>query len=194
MRIGIDIDDTLTSIKQDFETALEAYANSLEKEINKNINEYDNPKDGGAIFKKIYGFNEEELKYVFKNIQEEITNKAKPRKNAVKSIKNFHKKGHEIVIITARDDYFHDDPYLLSKTWLDKHNIYYDKLIVNARDKKEVCNEQNIDIFIDDNIYNCLTVQTLGIDVICFNENKEKEKLNSYTAWKDINKYIGGKY
>ena len=82
--------------------------------------------------------------------QENITKKAKPREDVVDVIKKLRKDGHKIYIITARDSEFHNDPYELSKTWLDKNNIEYDKLIVNARDKVKICKEQNVNIFIDD--------------------------------------------
>lgn len=58
---------------------------------------------------------QEELKYFLKNIQEEITNMAKPRFNAVEAINRLRKEGHKIIIITARDSEFHDNPYLLVK-------------------------------------------------------------------------------
>ena len=85
----------------------------------------------------MFQFNYEELKYFLKDIQESITNKAKPRENAVEVINKLKNDGNEIIIITARDSEFHDDPYKYSKDWLDKNNIYYDKLVVNARNKED---------------------------------------------------------
>ena len=105
------------------------------------------------MYKKKFEFTYEELKYFLKNIQEEITNRAKPRNNAIETINRLRKEGHKIIIITARDSEFHDNPYLLSKNWLDKNNIEYDKLIVNAREKGTICKNENIDLFIDDTIY-----------------------------------------
>lgn len=93
----------------------------------------------------------------------------KPRFNAVEAINRLRKEG---IIITTRDSEFHDDLYLLSKNWLDKNNIEYDKLIVNAREKGTVCKNENIDLFIDDQLNNCLDVLKEGIKVIRIsNEN-----------------------
>ena len=96
----------------------------------------------------------EELKYFLGPIQEEITNNAIPRPDCVDIIKQLHEDGNEIYIITARDDEFHENPYLQSEVWLKENNIYYDKLIVNARDKRKVCLENNIDmLFTDTKLY-----------------------------------------
>lgn len=65
-----------------------------------------------------------------------------------------------------RDNEFHNDPYLYSKVWLEKNKIYYDKLIVNARDKRRACLENDIALLIDDNISNYLNVTNVGIDAI----------------------------
>ena len=65
-----------------------------------------------------------------------------------------------------RDNEFHNDPYLYSKVWLEKNKIYYDKLIVNAIDKRRACLENDIVLLIDDNISNYLNVTNVGIDAI----------------------------
>jgi len=73
-------------------------------------------------------------------------------------IHNLKELGHTIIIITARTDEFHDNPYRQSKEWLEKNNIEYDKLVVNARDKGMACIEEKIDLYIDDNLNNCIRV------------------------------------
>lgn len=112
--------------------------------------------------------NYEELKHFLGDIQEEITNNAIPRPGAVEAIKKLREEGHEIYIITARDNEFHEDPYMLSKNWLDNNSIEYDKLIVNVREKAPLCKNEKIDIFIDDQLNNCLEVSKEGIKTIRF--------------------------
>ena len=82
--------------------------------------------NNGSKWQELFHFNYKELKYFLKDIQEGITNKAIPRDNAVNVINKLKNDGHKIIIITARDSEFHDDPYKYSKDWLDKNNIYYD--------------------------------------------------------------------
>ena len=146
MRIGIDIDNTLTEVQEKLNKAAYTYAVSL----GKNLDSYDkfmqDEKNDGTEYAKRFQFNYEELKYFLKDIQENITNNAIPRKNAKEVIDKLKNERHTIYIITARDSEFHDDPYIYSKNWLDKNKIYYDKLIVNAREKGEVCKRVNIDL------------------------------------------------
>ncbi len=190
MRIGIDIDDTMTDIKEKLTKAAIKYAKSLNKDMQTiDNNDIVDIFNNGNIYQKLFNFNHEELKYFLGPIQEEITNNAVPRENCAKVINDLHKDGHEIYIVTARDNEFHKDPYLYSKEWLEKNKIYYDKLIVNARDKKIACLENNIALLIDDSISNCLNVANVGIDAIIIG-NKNNSTIKSVDNWQEIYDYI----
>lgn len=191
MRIGIDIDNTLTDIQNELDNAAYEYAISLNKKINlKDLNLIDK-KNNGSIYQKAFGFTYEELKYFLKDIQENITNNATLREGVLEFINKLHLKGYEIYIISSRDSEFHDNPYKQSEEWLKKNNIHYDKLIVNARNKGKVCKQEKIDLFIDDNIYNCLDVKKYGIEVISLNTNScDKYKIPIFDNYTDIYNYI----
>lgn len=191
MIIGIDIDNTLTEVQDKLNEAAFKYAKELGKEIKDVDDTIEDAKNNGDIFIKKFKFTYEELKYFLKDIQEEITNNAKPRSGAVETIKRLRKDGHKIYIVTARDSEFHDDPYELSKKWLDGNNIEYDKLIVNAREKAPVCKAEKIDLFIDDQLLNCLQIAKEGIKTIRIsNEEKELDNVVNVRNWKEIYKYI----
>ena len=191
MRIGIDIDDTLTNVKDELIKAGENYARSLGKDIKVDKN-FEDKNNNGNKWQEMFQFNYEELKYFLKDIQESITNKAKPRENVVEVINKLKNDGNEIIIITARDSEFHDDPYKYSKDWLDKNNIYYDKLVVNARNKEDACIEEKIDLFIDDSKSNCLNVKNAGIKTIrvCNEIEDNNSNLICFNNWNDIYSYI----
>lgn len=192
MNIGIDIDNTITEVQDELNKAAYEYAVKLGKNINNAENPLEDIKNNGEIYIKKFEFTYEELKYFLKNIQEEITHKAKPRINAVETINKLRREGHKIFIITARDSEFHDDPYLLSKNWLDKNNIEYDKLIVNAREKGVVCKNENIDLFIDDQLNNCLDVLKEGIKVIRISKEISKNaEIVDLDNWNKIYEFIG---
>lgn len=192
MNIGIDIDNTITEVQDELNKAAYEYAVKLGKNINNAENPLEDIKNNGDVYKKKFEFTYEELKYFLKNIQEEITNKAKPRINAVETINKLRREEHKIFIITARDSEFHDDPYLLSKNWLDKNNIEYDKLIVNAREKGVVCKNENIDLFIDDQLNNCLDVLKEGIKVIRISKEISKNaEIVDLDNWNKIYEFIG---
>lgn len=192
MNIGIDIDDTLTDIRDKLNLAAEKYANELGKENKNEEDKYVEDNNNGNVYQIKYGFTYEELKYFLSVIHEGITKKEEPRKNCVEIIRKLHNEGHKIYIITARDSEFHEDPYKLSKDWLDKNNIYYDELIVNARNKLEVCQRENIDLFIDDQLANCTKLSEAGIKVIRiteYNDIQHGDIINK-NNWNEIYNYI----
>lgn len=189
MRIGIDIDHTLTDIEEELMEKAESYARQLEKNINVNRKFMIDTTNDGNIYQKMFGFNEEELKYFLGPIQESVTAKAIPRENVVEILNQLHLDGHSIYIITARDFQFHKNPYEQSKEWLKEHHIYFDQLIVNARNKGKVCAEHEIDLLIDDNARNCIEADRYGIDTILFG-NKKYGHLKNYDTWIEIYEYI----
>lgn len=191
MKIGIDIDDTLSDIKDKLTKAAQEYAISLNKNIENKDIEIVDIYNNGNIYQKLYGFNYDELKYFLGTIQEEITNNASVREYCVDIIKKLHEEGNEIFIITARDTEFHVDPYKQSEIWLNNNSIYFDKLIVNARDKVKVCLENNIDLLIDDSISNCINVQKSGINAIRIcNKKFENLGIKEFYNWNEIYGYI----
>ena len=118
MRIGIDIDDTLTNIKEEMTKAVFKYAESLNKNIVNEDLEINDKHNNGSFYQRKFNFTYEELKYFLGTIQEKITNNAIPRPYCVDIIKQLHNDGNEIYIITARDSEFHDNPYLQSELWI----------------------------------------------------------------------------
>lgn len=63
MRIGIDIDNTLTEIEEELIEKAESYARQLGKIINVNREFMIDTTNDGNIYQKMFGFNEEELKH-----------------------------------------------------------------------------------------------------------------------------------
>ena len=102
MNIGIDIDNTITEVQNKLNKAAYDYAIKLGKNIENADNPLEDIKNNKDTYKKKFQFSYDELKYFLKNIQEEITNKATPRENAVEVINRLKKEGHKIYIITAR--------------------------------------------------------------------------------------------
>jgi len=191
MRIGIDIDDTLTDIKDRLNIAAYEYAKSLNKKIDNKYVPVNDKFNNGNAFQTKFGFTYEELKQFLGPIQEKITDNAIPRPHCAQIIKKLHEEGNEIIIITARDDEFHKDPYNQSEKWLKKNKIYYDKLVVNARDKGKACQENTIDIFIDDNINNCKNVLNVGTQVLTIgHKQKYIEGIQNFDDWQQIYEYL----
>ena len=94
---------------------------------------------------------------------------------AVKTINKLKEAGHQIVLITARFDFMENSKLIVvskfTTDWLNKYDIKYDKLITNVSNKGEVAKEHNVDIFVDDNFKQCLSVESKGIKTYIMNNN-----------------------
>jgi len=145
--IGFDLDDTITDIYKDMLN--EAYKFDLSINGNGIIN-----NDEYLVGKK-YKWSDEILDLFFRKHRIKVVERAKIRDNAIKIMNKLKEDGYKIVIITARSDKYYDDSYQYTYNWLKKNDIPFDKLIVNAKDKREVCLSENIGIFVDDMPQNC---------------------------------------
>ena len=165
MVIGLDIDDTIT----DTFGVMFAYSEkftieNLKREIK--VEHVDDVTNTDYV-QAMHGWNnEDELKF-FKKYYQTIVEKTTPYFLAVDIINKLKEEGHKIVLITARFDMTTDDGFFdveaATKKWLQKHGIHYDKLIVNAQNKGEVAEQNNVDVFVDDSLKNCLSVASKGI-------------------------------
>lgn len=186
MRIGIDIDDTITdtwsymvpiysrifNIPTEELSHSQPYYNSVKK-LNLTIDDY---------FK------------IMQPYYRENTLNIPIKKDAQEVINILKKEGHKIIFITARGKMYHE-PKLITKTYLEKNNIKYDKLIINANDKATICKKENIDLFIDDSYKHCQSVSSIGIKVLMFgtNYNKNIKEFTRITSWYEVYNYINKK-
>lgn len=192
MNIGIDIDNTLTDIEKD----LFDIANKYTKKINPNFEDkipvkFDGFTNMAAFYVDLFGWNDEQLESFFRNERIEVVDKALPRPRVVDVLKKLKDNGNNIYIVTARTDKYDDIPYERAKTWLDKNGIVYDKLIVGATDKVKVCKELGIDVFIDDQLNNCLKISQSGITTIrVTNSREEYDHVVNMSNFNQIFEYI----
>lgn len=178
MKIGIDIDDTMTDTFDYLMPYIAKFFNVDIKYLKDNNISYSNlPK----------GMKERELEFAKKYYDKVIPNTPFKAKVA-EYIDEIKELGHEIIVITARDKTLYTDEYKTTIEELKKNNIHYDKLICDF-DKAKVCKNEKIDLFIDDSIANCNKVNKLGIETILFsNKINIKDKTNLYrvNSWKEI--------
>ncbi len=189
MRIGIDIDDTMTFIKDDLEKAAILYDKSL--------------GNSGKFLKDDYyvgqrfNWNKDEYHYFMGTVRKEVVCNAKLRDGLIECLTELINNKIEIIIITARSNFYYDNPLDMTVNWLKKEHIPYSKLIINARNKAKVCKEENIDIFLDDDINYCLEVNELGIKTYIMDngdnylENNEIERIKDFNEFsKSVKNYI----
>ena len=186
MRIGIDVDDTITN---SWESLLPHYSRLFkidENTLRKSKPYYMSVKDLITL---------DEYFDMILPIYDEVIPKVKLKDNVKEVINKLYEDGHHIIFITARGR-GHTDPYKQTKDYLDKHNIKYNKIIVNATNKAEVCQTENIDLFIDDSVRNCKIVSDIGIESLLFETyyNKEDETLYHVKSWIEIYNYIKSRW
>ncbi len=190
MNIGIDIDNVIS----DFDEALLEEYLKHDKEL----------RNTGIINEKTYmtkgmfdWSEEEERKFYLENI-ESIAKSLNTKDGAKEYIDKLKQDGHNIFIITGRDNGEYTNPVEMTKKWLNENQIYYDKLILtnsyrnDKHGKTEKCLENNIDIMIDDSINICKDINEHGIKAIIMDTpyNRNTNDFERVHSWKEIYKYI----
>ncbi len=152
MRIGIDIDDTITNSSDTFVKYAKKYNN--EKKINHIIDQTTlDPQ-------KSFGWNKKNIKEFLDQYLEEVLNNTEAKNDSIKIINKLKKEGNEIIFITSRsENEIKNNMFKLTEMWLKKHNYKYDLLIIDSKDKVNDCIKYKIDVFIDDNYNNCKKVE-----------------------------------
>ncbi len=178
MKIGIDIDDTMTDTFEYLMTYISEFFEIDKKYLKDNNISYSNlPKE----------MKRREIEFA-KKYYDKVIPSTPFKPNVAEYIDKIKKLGHKIIIITARDKTLYTDEYKTTIEELKNNNIHYDKLICDF-DKAKVCKNEKVDLFIDDSITNCNKVKELGIETILFNSKSNiNTKTNLYRTsnWKDI--------
>ncbi|MEG0826603.1 MAG: hypothetical protein RR404_03955 [Bacilli bacterium] len=183
MRIGIDIDNTITNTLE----TLYPYFEKYKKENNIDSKTIFN----GICYREVLGLTEEQYSDFATKYFEKISYELKPKDFVVEILKKISK-NNEIIFVTARSENYYHEPYNITYNWLTYNNIPFKKLIVGALEKGEIALEENINIFIDDNIENCKAVSEQGIDVLLFETkfNRNCKKFRRVKNWNQIYKII----
>lgn len=188
MNIGIDIDDTITkTYEKTFPKALEFVEKVLKRKIEL---DYSKTFDHNYI-ENVLKLSDEEADLFWRQNLENLLNIVEPKENSIEVINKLKSEGHKIIIITARwnTDYINSDK--ISKQWLERYNLKYDKLFTNLESKKQTAINEKIDIFIDDSIRNCREVSEAGIKCLLFEsevnkKNEESKKFDIVNSWEEI--------
>lgn len=182
MNIGIDIDDTITDTSEFLMPYVAKYLNlNMEKLKQKNIT-YDS-------FPIEYKGREKEFgREIFEKVLTHVTLK----KDAKEVISKLKSQGNKIIIITARDKSLYDEPFEFTSNQLSNLGIEYDKLFCTFN-KRQVCIDEKIDLFIDDNVNNLNSVEGIVSNIVLFNSKmnlKQDSNFKRVNCWKEIEEYI----
>ncbi len=93
---------------------------------------------------------------------------AAARPGAAETLSAWRQAGHEIVILTARQRVWFPNPEKISRDWLEKRGIPYDRIVAEVEDKGEYCAAHDIAVLVDDNVDKCLDAQRRGVAAVLF--------------------------
>ena len=174
MRIGIDVDNTMTNTF--------SYLLELKKKYLPNME--DNYHNWDTDIRD--DFLEEHIEDIWKNCS--------LKENCKEVIDKLKKLGHEIIIISYRQDSYGLNSFEVLDEYLKKNSIHYDELYTGITKKGEFCEACLIDLFIDDKLENLDAVSSKGIDVIQFyNSFEEVGKYPVVKSWEELYKIIENK-
>ena len=182
MKIGIDIDDTITNTCEFMMDYVSDYFN-VSKEYLKENNIY--------YFKLPEEFKDREKDFYLSTLENNLLN-IPLKENAKEVINKLKEEGNEIIFITARSKEEYKTPELSTQKQLEFYGINYDKLICIIN-KKKACIDEKIDIFIDDSMRNIDNVKDVVKEVYLFTSaynNKFNVKYKRVNNWLEIYELI----
>ena len=173
MKIGIDIDDTLTNTEELQASYWKEYLNNhpnpdYNENIPKNINTF-----GFKYIEDFWDIYREQLFYpTFKENAALITNKLK-------------NEGYELSVITSRPDYKYKDLHKRLEEWFYDNNIPITTIYTNIKNKGHYCKKKNIDLLIDNDIAQIQEANKYKVKTILFNDLNEYDGLKT-TNWLEL--------
>ena len=186
MKIGIDIDDTISKTTEQTDIYAKEYTEKILKREFK-LNKINTNDPMGARY--VYGWSIEEDKKFWDLYYEKDMENVKPKNDAAKVINELYK-DNEIIIITARWDRGSGIINKITKDWLEKYDIHYNKLYMDHQDKRNIALDNKIDLFIDDSIKICQEIQGIGIKAFIMNsrinENIDVGDITRVKDWIEI--------
>lgn len=176
MRIGIDIDDTMTDTNM-------LIKEMLKKEKKASLYEVDFDSLPGEELKKIESLIRENIDKVLENCN---------LKEKVKEVIDYlRSRGHEIYIITARTNYYSDNVFNITLNYLEKNSIVYDEFLFGYEDKTDICIEKQIDVMLDDNKKLMDKLKDTSVNGVIFDTEYNKEYSgNRVSNWLEFKNFI----
>lgn len=189
MNYGIDIDDTIS----DSASMYIKYGHNYTKNILKRdtMNKLEGVTSHHYL-EEIFEWNKEELKEFLEIYYEYVIKNVEVKNGVVEVLNKIKEKNDNIYLITARYEMPNSNIEKETLEWLKNNEIPFDELIMNARNKKSICEKYNIDVFIDDSYVNCKCVSELNNKVYLMTSNTNQkidvsnDKIERVKDWKDF--------
>ena len=190
MRIGVDVDGVLNDI------GAWHYSCGFKFCIENKIDRGFHPEK--YMIEEQFGITDEENLKFWKEYIFDLMVSIPTRPYAANVLTLLQEMGHEIVILTARDNRYLTNQYedtmnFYVEEWLTKNGIPYNQIIAGTGKKSEKVIKNNIDIMIEDKANNVEAISKI-IPVLCFdapyNSNIEGKNITRVYSWYQIYKYF----
>lgn len=187
MKIGIDIDNTITATGDLFLKYCYQYDNTLRK------NGVLNPLE--INFQDKFDWSNEEKEIFNNEYVNKISTNTSIYTDAKIVINRLHEQGNEIHFITARSSKISPMIYDITYRWLKGNGIKFHSLIIDAEIKLEECIFNNIDIMIDDSYKVYKNLNSNNVNCILFKTKYNNEFIDTkrdkfVSNWEEFYKYI----
>lgn len=184
MIIGIDIDDTISKTNQ----SIRAFAYQYDQEVlgGKGY------KDKDAFrFKDMLHWTDENVESFMETVRSgDLFYNLQTIPDSALYINKLYDEGYKIYFITRRRDV--SNVRKATETWLNNNGYKYHKLFMNMDEKGNICKQENVELFIDNDIRHIKEVTDQGIDSILIEDdfNKNVTEYNKLSTWQEIYNYI----
>ena len=157
MKIAVDLDDTLSIV--DRVSRGQAYIQR--KGLPFRLRDPDSQH-----LLRVFDWTEEDAVEFVRDGGITVYTEAELRPGARETLTRWREEGHTVVVLTARLNAFFENPYSISRDWLEKRKIPYDELAVVTSGKGMYCAEHGISLLVDNDLENCLDAQRHGVSAI----------------------------
>jgi len=173
MRIGIDIDDTLTNTR---DLLAQSWKEYFKNHPNTDYNE-EIPSNIGT-----FGY-----KYIedFWDLYREKLFYPKFKKNTSLVLHKLIDDGYELCIITSRPSYKYKDLHKRLNEWFLNNDIPITTIYTNIKNKGHYCKKKNIDVLIDNEPQQIDEANKYKVKTILFNDFKDYNGVKT-TDWLEL--------
>lgn len=172
MKIGIDIDGTVTENFQLIKDLSCSYFNKHEHDI----------KEWDWDFCKVFDISSEQAQNFWNLYEKQIYTLPGPKPHAVEVISKLAC-NNEIIYITARSEAFAAE----TTAWLKNKGIYFNKLFT-TKDKLKICLDENINVMIDDSPEYVAIANNIPLLMFDYPYNKHviHPSITKINSWLDV--------
>lgn len=162
MKLGVDIDGVVSD-------SYTYWLGALNKHFNKEIKELHDYK-----LELLFDVPWQEMNRFFVENVEALFMSPQPMPGVKRALEMIKAHKHEIQLITAR----REEEEEITRRWLRKYQIPYDQLqVIGDKSKAEICQTEQISLFVEDYAVNAELISDLGIPVIILDAGYNRVKL-----------------